>query len=42
MDTMYKVPSNENISYCRITKAVVEGTGEPEYNQNADTAIESA
>ena len=42
MDTMYKVPSNENISYCRITKAAVEGTGEPEYSPTAVTAGESA
>ena len=42
MDTMYKVPSNENISYCRITKAAVEGTGEPEYSPTAVAAGESA
>lgn len=42
MDTMYKVPSNENISYCRITKAAVEGTGEPEYSPTAVTVGESA
>lgn len=42
MDTMYKVPSNENISYCRITKAAVEGTGEPEYAPELAEADESA
>ena len=29
-DLMYEVPSNDRIEKCVITKAVVEGTGEPE------------
>lgn len=41
MDTMYYVPSDESIRSCRITKEVVEGTGEPEYGR-ADAASESA
>lgn len=28
-DIMYRAPSDESIKYCRITKAVVEETGEP-------------
>lgn len=31
MDTMYKVPSDETIKGCRITKAAVEGSGVPLY-----------
>ncbi|MGO5052010.1 ATP-dependent Clp protease ATP-binding subunit ClpX [Lachnospiraceae bacterium LCP25S3_G4] len=38
MDIMYSAPSDETIESCRITKDVVQGTGEPEYtyvNTNA-------
>lgn len=28
-DVMYEIPSNDNIGKCRITKEVVDGTGEP-------------
>lgn len=31
MDTMFKVPSDDTIKGCRITKEVVKGTGEPLY-----------
>lgn len=31
MDTMYKVPSDDTIKGCRITKDVVKGTGAPLY-----------
>ena len=29
-DVMYEIPSDENIGTCKITKEVVEGTGQPE------------
>ena len=29
MDTMYTIPSDETIQHCKITKEVVEGTGQP-------------
>ena len=29
-DVMYEIPSDDNIGTCKITKEVVEGTGEPE------------
>ena len=29
MDTMYTIPSDETIMHCKITKEVVEGTGQP-------------
>ncbi|MBO4982168.1 MAG: ATP-dependent Clp protease ATP-binding subunit ClpX [Lachnospiraceae bacterium] len=29
MDTMYEIPSDESVESCVITKAAVEGTGEP-------------
>ena len=31
MDTMFRVPSDETIKECRITKDVVKGTGKPLY-----------
>ena len=31
MDTMYHVPSDDSIKYCRITKEVVQGIGKPIY-----------
>ena len=30
METMYTIPSDESIKHCKITKEVVEGTGQPE------------
>lgn len=30
MDLMYKIPSDDTIRKCTITKDVVDGTGEPE------------
>ena len=30
MDLMYKIPSDETIASCVVTKEVIEGTGEPE------------
>lgn len=33
MDTMYHVPSDDSIKYCRITKEVVQGIGEPVYER---------
>ena len=37
MDLMYKIPSDDTIRKCTITKEVVEGTGEPdiEYGEAA-------
>ena len=29
MDTMFDIPSDESIKHCKITKEVVEGTGQP-------------
>ena len=29
MDTMYTIPSDETIKHCKITKEVVDGTGQP-------------
>ena len=40
-DIMYHAPSDESIKYCRITKEVVEGTGEPELS-DVSLASESA
>lgn len=41
MDTMYHAPSDETLKTCRITKDVVEGTGEPVCGHD-DLRIESA
>jgi len=41
METMYTVPSDGKIKWCRITKEVVNGEGEPEYSSTA-IASESA
>ncbi|MEF9945626.1 MAG: ATP-dependent Clp protease ATP-binding subunit ClpX [Lachnospiraceae bacterium] len=38
MDTMYRVPSDESIRYCKITKEVVKDLGEPEYGRTALTS----
>lgn len=38
MDTMYRVPSDDSIKTCRITKEVVDGTGEPAYTRTALTS----
>lgn len=38
MDTMYRVPSDDSIKTCRITKEVVNGTGEPAYTRTALTS----
>ena len=35
MDTMFRVPSDETIKECRITKETVLGTGEPLYKSEA-------
>lgn len=37
-DTMYHAPSDETIKYCRITKEVVNGTGDPIYTHAAITS----
>ena len=29
MDTMFEIPSDETIKHCKITKEVVDGTGQP-------------
>lgn len=42
MDTMYRVPSDESIKTCRITKEVVNGAGEPDYGSAAIASSESA
>lgn len=36
MDVMYEIPSDDNIGRCRITKEVVEGTGEPVLTYRTD------
>ncbi|MDD3402606.1 MAG: ATP-dependent Clp protease ATP-binding subunit ClpX [Hespellia sp.] len=36
MDTMYRVPSDETIKGCRITKDAVEGKGEPLYEMDGE------
>lgn len=36
MDTMFKVPSDETIKECRITKDAVKGTGEPLYERDGE------
>ena len=36
MDTMFRVPSDETIKECRITKDVVKGTGQPLYECDGD------
>ncbi|MGC4019313.1 MAG: ATP-dependent Clp protease ATP-binding subunit ClpX [Muricomes sp.] len=36
MDTMFKVPSDDTIKGCRITKEVVKGTGEPMYERDGE------
>ena len=41
MDTMYHAPSDETLRTCRITKEVVEGTGEPICGHD-DLRVESA
>ena len=41
MDTMYHVPSDDSIKYCRITKEVVQGIGEPVYERE-NTEVVSA
>ena len=35
-DVMYEIPSDDNIGRCRITKEVVEGTGEPVLTYRTD------
>ena len=41
MDTMYHVASDDSIKYCRITKEVVQGIGEPVYERE-NTEVVSA
>ena len=41
MDIMYSVPSDQTIKSCRITKEVVQGTGEPQY-ERTNNEFESA
>ena len=41
MDLMYRIPSDDNIIGCTITKAAVEGTGEPKLHYR-DRAIGTA
>ncbi len=38
MDLMFRIPSDDTINTCVVTKEMVEGTGEPEltYNEEAD------
>lgn len=36
MDTMFRVPSDETIKECRITKDVVKGTGQPLYERDGE------
>ena len=36
MDTMFRVPSDETIKECRITKETVLGTGEPLYLRDGE------
>ncbi len=39
MDTMFKVPSDETIKGCKITKETVNGTGEPLYERDGEERI---
>lgn len=39
MDTMFKVPSDDTIKGCRITKEVVKGTGRPLYECDGEERI---
>ncbi len=39
MDTMFKVPSDETIKSCKITKETVNGTGEPLYDRDGEERI---
>lgn len=39
MDTMFKVPSDDTIKGCRITKEVVKGTGKPLYECDGEERI---
>lgn len=39
MDTMYFAPSDDTIKACRITKDVVQGIGEPEYQYLDKSAV---
>lgn len=39
MDTMFKVPSDETIKGCKITKETVNGTGEPLYDRDGEERI---
>lgn len=36
MDTMFRVPSDETIKECRITKDTVKGTGQPLYERDGE------
>ena len=38
-DVMYEIPSDDNIGRCRITKEVVEGTGEPVLTYRTDEVL---
>ena len=40
MDTMYKVPSDETIKGCRITKEVVESGAEPLYECDGEERVD--
>ncbi len=44
MDLMYKIPSDESIEACRITKELIEGTGKAEivYGEVSQKAMKSA
>ena len=37
MDLMYKIPSDETIASCVVTKETIEGTGEPELTYREET-----
>ena len=38
MDLMYRIPSDDTIASCGVTKEVIEGTGEPILTHKEKTA----
>ncbi len=42
LDVMYDIPSQKNVSVCRITREVAEGKAQPELVRNPDSMTKSA
>ena len=42
LDVMYEIPSQKNVSVCRITREVVEGKAQPELVRGSDSISKSA